>query len=315
MDCKAKIDKSKHLFYGLIPARSGSKGIINKNIKDFNGKPLMNWSINASNNSSYISRTFISTDSNEYGIIAKECGAEVLRLRPLELADDLSTDYECLIDFIEQLKENNIQLPNAIVQLRPTFPNRNSQMIDIMISEFDNNWEGYDSFRTVIPVEKTPFKMYTIQDGSLNPIVKQYKSIHEPYNQPRQILPQTYLHNGCVDIIKTKTIIKKHSITGNAIYPYVMHEKNNDDIDSECDFNKALLKSSLYYEEKNDDIEDEKYHEDEKTYDNMASTGRLPINIDLDTTIRTLRVNTNFENNFISAKSAEVREGNSTHKS
>ena len=352
-----KTDTPKHIYYGLIPARSGSKGLINKNIKNFNGKPLMSWSICSSNKSKHISRTFVSTDSKEYSDIAEEYGAEVLRLRPLSLSDDLSTDYECIDDFIKQLQENNIRLPHGIVQLRPTFPNRGNNIIDDMILEFDNNWSGYDSFRTVIPVEKTPFKMYTIQHNYLKPVVMKLGSLNEPFNQPRQILPKAYLHNGCVDIIKTDTIVRKHSVTGDVIYPYVMHELENDDIDTHNDFDKALLKSRSYYEEKNDEIDqDNKYYdyEDEKSREDSpdglspdglspdglspdglspdglskSSTGKLPNididksdEIDLNATVRTLRIDVNHnKNNFseddiISAKSAEVREGSSTHKS
>jgi len=80
----------------IIPARSGSKSLVDKNIKNFKGKPLLAWSIQHAKQSKYCEqmRIIVSTDSQEYADIAKQWGAEVPFVRPSELAGDLSTDYE-----------------------------------------------------------------------------------------------------------------------------------------------------------------------------------------------------------------------------
>ena len=78
--------------------------------------------------------------------------------------------------------------------------------------------------------------MYYIDpQNMLIPYLLTYKDIIEPYNQARQLLPQTYLHNGCIDIIKSHTIINKNLLSGNNIYPFVMDENENNDIDTEED--------------------------------------------------------------------------------
>merc|ERR1719408_1111550 len=105
---RPKIDRER--IYAMVPARAGSKGVKGKNIKDFCGKPLMAWAIDNGKKSKYISRTFVSTDSEEYRKIALEHGAEVPFLRPKEISGDFSTDYEFFLHFLGWMKENE---PNA----------------------------------------------------------------------------------------------------------------------------------------------------------------------------------------------------------
>ena len=78
----------------LIPARSGSKGIKHKNIRNLSGKPLMAWSIEQAKNSKHSMRIIVTTDSEEYAKIARDYGAETPFLRPSKISQDLSTDLE-----------------------------------------------------------------------------------------------------------------------------------------------------------------------------------------------------------------------------
>ena len=89
----------------LIPARSGSKGVIDKNIKLLNGKPLINHAIDAGKNSELINDVFISTDSQDYANLALDAGAKVPFLRPEEISRDDSTDLECFQHFISFFKK------------------------------------------------------------------------------------------------------------------------------------------------------------------------------------------------------------------
>jgi len=221
----------------IIPARSGSKGIPNKNIKLYKGKPLLAHSILQALQSKYITEVYVSTDSQEYKEIALEYGALVPFLRPPQFSEDLSPDIDLFNHFLVHYQENNnTTYPDIIVQLRPTYPNRTVELIDNCIEIFINNYDNYDSLRTVIPLNKSPYKMYYIDEQNmLIPYLLKYKDIVEPYNQARQLLPQTYLHNGCIDIIKTDTIITKNLLSGNNIFPFIMDENENNDIDTEED--------------------------------------------------------------------------------
>lgn len=218
----------------IIPARSGSKGIIDKNIIDYNGKPLLSWSIIQAKNSKYKMKIIVSTDSEKYKKIAIEYGAEVPFLRPPEISQDLSTDFECINHCVKWLEKNENYKSDIILHLRPTSPNRSVTLIDDCLDNFIKNRSNYDSLRSVIPFDKSPFKMYKISNNHLLPLFRSIDDIYEPYNQARQILPQCYLHNGYVDILNTN-ILQYSTISGNKILPYIMKEEHNIDIDNPKD--------------------------------------------------------------------------------
>jgi sialic acid synthase len=221
----------------IIPARGGSKRIPKKNIKMYCDKPLLVHSIEQAKQSKLIDRIVVSTDDNEIAEIAKKSGAEII-MRPKHLAEDHSTDY----DFMKHFLDNNSQTIHMLVHLRPTYPNRDVNVIDNCINTLlMHNW--YDSLRTVIPNEfKTPYKMYKINND---------EKILEPLlnggNNPDQTLPQTYIHNGYVDCVWPKTILEQNSVSGTKIYPYVLDKKEIDDIDILEDF----VNSSRKYRERN----------------------------------------------------------------
>lgn len=226
----------------IIPARSGSKGIPHKNIKNFKGLPLLAWSIKQAKESKYIDnmRIIVSTDSTEYQKIAINYGAECPFLRPSDISKDLSTDYECISHCVTWLNSNENYKPDIILQLRPTQPCRKVDDIDRCLEIFIDKYTEYDSLRTVAEFEKSPYKMYSVDDNSnyLSPLFNEVNQIKEPFNQCRQVLPKTYLHNGYIDIIKTD-ILNKGTISGTKIYPYIMDKKDTIDIDTMNDWNKA----------------------------------------------------------------------------
>ena len=221
----------------IIPARSGSKGIENKNIMDFNGKPLLAWSIEQAQKCNYNMKIIVSTDSQEYADIAVSYGAEVPFLRPSEISDDLSTDFEFINHCVNWLKLNENYTCDIILQLRPTSPTRNIEDINKALQIFIKNRNKFDSLRSVIPFDKSPYKMYTLNNNILTPLFNEINNIQEPYNKPRQILPQCYLHNGYIDILNT-SILNENTISGKNILPFIMEESNNMDIDHVTDLIK-----------------------------------------------------------------------------
>ena len=226
----------------IIPARSGSKGLPDKNIKEFRRHPLLSWSITQALHSKHYMKIVVSTDSEQYAKIARKYGAEVPFIRPSEISGDLSTDYECIKHCVEWLEKNEKYTPDIILQLRPTQPCRNIETINKCLDIFIENLDNYDSLRTVIKIDKSPYKMYQIDtnNNKLIPLFNEFKDIKEPYNQCRQILPECYLHNGYIDILKIETL-KNGSISGNNIYPYLMNKDEDIDIDTLEDWKKAEL--------------------------------------------------------------------------
>jgi CMP-N,N'-diacetyllegionaminic acid synthase len=215
----------------LIPARSGSKSLPHKNIKLLNNKPLLAYSIEQAKNSKYNMRIIVSTDSKKYSDIANKYGAETPFLRPKEISQDHSTDFEFIKHTIEWLKENENYYPNIILQLRPTQPDRKISDIDKCLDIFIKNYNSIDSLRTVVEIEKSPYKMYTIEGNKLLPMFNKYNDKIEPYNMGRQYLPKAYLHNGYIDILKSE-LLEKGMISGENIYPYVMNKNDTIDIDT-----------------------------------------------------------------------------------
>ena len=229
----------------LIPARSGSKSMPDKNIRIMNGKPLIAYSIEAALKSRYIQRVIVSTDSEQYASIAREYGAETPFLRPYEFSRDTSLDIDVFRHYIQWSADRAAYVPEILVHLRPTHPIRKTEDIDHMIEILLQD-PSVDSVRSLSPAAQTPYKMWLFSNGEkITPVAN--CDISEAYNAPRQLLPTVYLQNASIDVLRRTTITQKQSMTGTNIYGYVM---NYDfDIDSESDFLRAerfdLLRKAL----------------------------------------------------------------------
>jgi CMP-N,N'-diacetyllegionaminic acid synthase len=220
----------------IIPARSGSQSLPDKNILLFKGRPMLAWSIEHALLCPEIDRVIVSTDSIAYASIAESFGAEVPFLRPAHLSDNLSTDYEVFQHALSELAKQDY-VPELIVHLRPTTPIRNVIDISKMINMLYQN-KDWDSIRSVVKAPETPFKMWIIKDGLLKP-TSFINEIREPYNSPRQILPSAFLQNASIDVTRSKTINDLKSMTGYNIGPYIM--ENYLDIDEPSDYINASL--------------------------------------------------------------------------
>lgn len=218
----------------IIPARSGSKSVKDKNIRMMNGQPMISYSIQHALQSKYINRVLVSTDSEQYAQIAREYGAEVPFLRPAEYATDTSLDIEVFEHALRFLKETEDYIPDIVVHLRPTYPIRNVDDIDRMIEIMLEN-DDADAVRCIAPAKETPYKMW--RKGENGKILPLLSDIEEAYNMPRQQLPAVYMQNACIDCIRASVISEQHSMTGKNIYGYEMSD--NYDIDTEEEFLRA----------------------------------------------------------------------------
>lgn len=229
--------KEKCEVLAVIPARSGSKSVIDKNIRLINKKPMIAYSIEHALAAKSINRVIVSTDSEKYAEIAKEYGAEVPFIRPAEYATDTALDIDVFKHALKYLKESEGYVPDIVVQLRPTYPIRRIEDIENMINYLKEHRE-VDSVRCVAPANEIPYKMWFINDDrTLSPVMK---DIPECYNMPRQQLPKVYYQNACIDVFRTEVVTEKNSMTGDIIAGYEMQE--NFDIDTEEDFIRASKK-------------------------------------------------------------------------
>jgi len=225
----------------IIPARGGSKGIRNKNLKLLAGKPLIQYTIDAVKGSKLITRTILSSDSLEIINYCKEEGIEAPFVRPKKLAQDDTSMLEVVIHTLSFLKEKENYIPDYIILLQPTSPLRTSKHIDEALLLLVNS--DADSIVSVIEVPHN-FNPYSVMklDGNY---IKPYLEYDERLNI-RQMKPKFFARNGpAVLAFSYECVINKKSMYGDKILPYFMNREESIDIDSELDllFAEFLIKS------------------------------------------------------------------------
>lgn len=223
----------------IIPARGGSKGIPRKNIRDFAGYPLIAYSIKAATSSQWVTRTIVSTDDAEIAEIAQAFGAEIPFLRPAAIAEDSTLDLPVYQHALQTLQESEGYQPDLVVQLRPTSPIRPLNLVDQAIELILANPQA-DSVRGVVPSGQNPYKMWKVDSSSgFMQGLLAVDGITEPYNAPRQRLPQTFWQTGHIDVIRPEVILKQHSMSGKNILPLFIDPDYTVDIDKPSDWQKA----------------------------------------------------------------------------
>ena len=220
----------------IIPARGGSKGLPGKNVRPLAGHPLAAYSIAAAKQSDLVDRIICSTDSPEIADIAEKYGAEVPFLRPAELAQDDSPDIDAFQHLIEKLQNDEGYRPDIIVQLRPTSPIRLPGQVDQGIQLLIDN-PSTDSVRGVTLTPATPYKMWRIGNEVLTPLLT-IPGVPEPFNMPRQSLPEVWWQTGTLDIMRT-SVIESGSMTGSEIRPFIVEPEHAIDIDHIESFARA----------------------------------------------------------------------------
>ncbi len=220
----------------VVPARGGSKSIPRKNIRPLAGHPLLAYSIAAGLQARSVSRLVVSTDEEEIAAVARRYGAEVPFLRPSALAQDDTPDLPVFEHVLQMLAASGYA-PEVVVQLRPTSPLRPPDCVDRAVEILLSHPEA-DSVRGVVPSGQNPYKMWRIgDDGRMQPLLAD--GFREPYNMPRQALPQTYWQTGHIDAIRAATILEKHSMSGEVILPLLLDPRYTIDIDNLRDWERA----------------------------------------------------------------------------
>lgn len=223
-------------FLGVIPARSGSKGLPNKNIKLLRGKPLLAWAIEEALKSIYLDQVIVSTDSKDIAKIAMKYGACVPFLRSKKLATDESPTIDTVIDLIQKLPQYDY-----VVLLQPTSPLRTFQDIKSAIDIVKTT--NIKSLVSVNESEESPYWMYKMNSSNvLSPVIENGKSISR-----RQDLPKSYTINGAIYIAHVDYLLTNRSFIGAESVGYVMRKENSLDIDTADDFKKVeTILESVY---------------------------------------------------------------------
>jgi len=203
----------------IIPARGGSKSILDKNIRLLAGKPLIAYSIAAARLTNNIDRVLVTTDSGQYASIAREYGAEVPFLRPAEISSDNSGDYEFIKHALDWMRDNEGYQPEYIVHLRPTTPLREVSYIEPAIETIKKDNQA-TALRSLHEMPESAYKTFEIEGRYLKSICSKSSDI-EIANRPRQEFKKTYDANGYVDVIKTSYVIANKKIHGDHVIGYI----------------------------------------------------------------------------------------------
>jgi CMP-N,N'-diacetyllegionaminic acid synthase len=217
----------------IIPARGGSKGIPHKNTALLNGRPLIDYTIQAALGSRNIGGTYVTSDSDPILEVARRSGTEVIK-RPDELSTDTARSESAVKHAVSHMRSVKNIDPQIIVLLQPTSPLRNSEDIDLAFEAFFRS--GADALISGAEPKIHPLKQMIIaQDGTL-------KTLTEDRTTPsraRQLLPRAFQPNGAIYIIETEAFLRTGLfITDNTI-PYFMDESKSIDIDTPDDLDKA----------------------------------------------------------------------------
>lgn len=215
----------------IIPARSGSKGLKDKNIKLLNGQPLLKYSIDAAISSQHFDEIMVSTDSSHYAEIAKVCGASVPFLRSAENSEDKTSSWNVVIEVLNYYKQIG-QTFDTFCLLQPTSPLRKAEDIVAAYKIFEA--KKAKAVVSVCEVDHSPLWCNVLnEDSSLE------NFLSDSARGQRQNFKQYYRINGAIYIANVKQFLEDNDLYVKNCYAYIMDKKRSVDIDTIDDFEYA----------------------------------------------------------------------------
>ena len=213
----------------IIPARSGSKGLKDKNIKELAGKPLIAYSIECAIQSKCFDKIFVSTDSQHYADIAIKYGADASFLRSAENSGDKADSWSVVREVVKRFRDAGEEY-DEIMLLQPTSPLRNSD--DIVRSVELLHEKNGNAVISVTECDHSPLWSNTLpEDGCMDHFVRD-----EIRGVPRQQLPTYYRYNGAIYLLTAKELENREHLFEKGCYAYIMDQDRSIDIDTELDF-------------------------------------------------------------------------------
>lgn len=221
----------------LIPARSGSKRVIDKNTRLLSGHPVLAYTISAALESGVFADVVVSTDSERYAEIARHYGARVPLLRPAEIAGDLSPDIEWVEHMLGALAADGRSY-DCFSILRPTSPFRLPSTIRRAWAQFTSE-EGVDSLRAVERCKQHPGKMWVIRGNRMVPLLPLTPPDQPWHSSQYQALPEVYVQNASLEIAYSRVVTKRRTIAGDVIAPFLTEGHEGFDVNHPYDWKYA----------------------------------------------------------------------------
>lgn len=216
----------------VIPARGGSKGVPGKNIKDLNGKPLIQYTIDAARELFEDDKIIVSTDSPEIKKVVEGIGLEVPFLRPEALATDQAGTYEVLLHAIDFMEKRGVK-NETLVLLQPTSPFRTSKHIKEALALYNNK---IDMIASVKETSSNPY--YVLKEENEAGFLETSKKGNF---KTRQECPKVWELNGAIYIINIQSLKEKPINQFTKVKKYLMDKVSSHDIDSMMDWEMAEL--------------------------------------------------------------------------
>lgn len=218
----------------LIPARSGSKRIQNKNVRTLGGHPLLAYAIRGAIESKIFESVICATDSDLYAAVALHYGAEVPFLRSGEISGDKSPDIEWVVWMLNRLKEQGREF-DAFSILRPTNPFRSPVTIRRASKYFLEDGSA-DSLRAIEKCKQHPGKMWAVKDSRMLPLLP-FENGGTPWHSCQYAsLPEIYVQNASLEIAWTRIALEKNTIAGESIIPFISEGLEGFDINEPDDW-------------------------------------------------------------------------------
>lgn len=217
----------------IIPARSGSKGLPNKNIKELAGKPLIAHSIEAAIQSDCFDEVMVSTDSEKYAEIAKKFGASVPFLRSKKTSTDIATSWDTVDEVLNSYRKLNREF-DTFCLLQPTSPLRT-------VEDIKASYEIYTKKASFAVVSVCETEHSPLWSGHL-PATNEFVNFINPANMKRrQDTGKFYRINGAIYIVNIKMFKSDRFFYHKGSFAYIMSQERSVDIDTEVDFKLAEL--------------------------------------------------------------------------
>jgi len=224
----------------LIPARSGSERVPQKNIRRLARHPLISYAIATARQAGIFDRVVCSTDSTEIAEVARRYGAEVPFLRPAELATATSPDIEWLTDTLERLDTRY----DLFAIVRATNPFRGPDVFRRGLEQLLATPEA-DSIRAVELVKQHPGKMWIVDGKTMRPLLDQSHLDAAWHAGQYQALPEVYVQNSALEIAWTRVVSQTGTREGRVVAPFLTRGYEGFNVDDEEDWAraKALVES------------------------------------------------------------------------
>ncbi len=218
----------------FIPARSGSKRVPDKNIKDLNGHPLLAYTIAAAKASGVFASVVVSTDSERYADIARHYGADVPFLRPASIAGDTSPDIEWVQSLLQRMAKQGGAY-DAFSILRPTSPFRQAATIRRAWEQFvARPWAS--SLRAVEKCAQHPGKMWVIRGEVMHPLLPLSPEESPWHSNQYAALPAVYVQNASLEMAWSRVVHETGTIAGHVVMPFLTEGLEGFDINQPEDW-------------------------------------------------------------------------------